>query len=230
MHRRVSTPLFAISCGLSLLLAGCATSPIPLAENFELTTQKKVRSAGHWELLSRDVVTQTRAFMENSGLASEVAYYVAEPEAASVFEKAFREFLITDMVQAGQPVSMNPGVPVHVTYDVQVVRHNSDRPHFVPGQFTMIATGLAAAYGVSTMHVDAQRLAVIGAAAGGDYLASINSGGPTNTEIILTTTLSSGGMYLARTTDVYYLENTDVGLFLKTPRVAPTRTFEVVAE
>ena len=45
----------------ALALAGCGSAPIPLAKNFEQTSQHKVRSAGHWELLSSDVVEQTRA-------------------------------------------------------------------------------------------------------------------------------------------------------------------------
>lgn len=229
MHRNGMSSL-AVLCSLSLFVVGCATSPIPLAENFELTTQKKVRSAGHWELLSRDVVAQTSSFMQSSGVASGMAFYVQEPANASEFDKAFKQFLITDMVQAGMPVSMNEHSAVKVTYETQVVRHDSDRPRFVPGQYTMVAAGLLAAYGVSTMHVDAQRLAVVGAAAGADYLASVNSGGPTNTELILTTTLSSGGMYLARKTDVYYLENADVGLFRKAAQHSAVRSFQVVAE
>ena len=35
------------------------------------------------------------------------------------------------------------------------------------------------------------------------------------TELILTTTVSRGGQYVARTTDVYYLENADTPLFLR---------------
>ena len=46
----------AVLAGAVATLAGCAyRSPIPLAENFELTVQPKVRSAGHWELVSHDV-------------------------------------------------------------------------------------------------------------------------------------------------------------------------------
>ena len=53
------------------------------------------------------------------------------------------------------------------------------------------------------------------AAAGGlDYANSINSGGPTATELILTTTVTRGGQYVARKTDVYYLENVDTPLFV----------------
>ena len=64
-------------------------------------------------------------------------------------------------------------------------------------------------------HLDAQLLGVLGLSAAADYGASINSGGPTNTEMILTTTVSRGGQYLVRKTDVYYLENADTPLFLR---------------
>jgi hypothetical protein len=48
-----------------------------------------------------------------------------------------------------------------------------------------------------------------------DYTASVYTGGPTNTEMILTTTVARGGQYLARKTDVYYLENVDAPLFMR---------------
>ena len=48
---------------------GCATRRQSLAENFELTVQPKVRSAGHWELVSRDVVAQTLATLDKAGVA-----------------------------------------------------------------------------------------------------------------------------------------------------------------
>ena len=229
--RQKGMPALAVLCCATLLAAGCSTSPIPLSENFELTSQQKVRSAGHWELVARDVIAQTSAFIDAQGIARDAAFFIEEAdEDASSFEKAFREFLITEMVQSGKTVSTQPGAAVKVSYDTQIIHHNSARPHFVPGLYTMIATGVAAAYGVSTMHVDAQIAAAIGAAGGLDYVASINSGGPTHTELILTTTLSSGQMYLARKTDVYYLEDADTNLFQKQVRPAPVRSFKVVAE
>src|SRR5690606_21658765 len=61
----------------ALALAGCGSAPIPLAKNFELTSQHKVRSAGHWELLSRDVVAQTRATLGQVGYGQESPLHVA---------------------------------------------------------------------------------------------------------------------------------------------------------
>ncbi|MCB1988034.1 MAG: hypothetical protein KDE69_06710 [Burkholderiaceae bacterium] len=206
----------AVLAGAVATMVGCATrAPIPLAENFELTVQPKVRSAGHWELVSRDVVTQTLATLDKAGVAPGTQLHVALPLNPSSFDLAFRDFLITKLVQSGAPVQQMPGQTLDVTYHAQLVRHNSERPHFIPGQFTMLAAGLMAAYGLRHEHIDAQMLGALGLTAAADYGASINSGGPTNTEMILTTTVARGGQYIARKTDVYYLENADTPLFMR---------------
>lgn len=72
-----------------------------------------------------------------------------------------------------------------------------------------------AAYGLRYEHIDAQLLAGLGLTGVADYAASINSGGPTHTEMILTTTVAKGGQFLVRKTDVYYLENVDTPLFMR---------------
>ncbi len=206
----------AVLAGAVATLVGCATrAPIPLAENFELTVQPKVRSAGHWELVSRDVVAQTLATLDKAGVAPGTQLHVALPLNPSSFDLAFRDFLITKLVQSGAPVQQMPGQTLDVTYHAQLVRHNSERPHFIPGQFTMLAVGLMAAYGLRHEHIDAQMLGALGLTAAADYGASINSGGPTNTEMVLTTTVTRGGQYIARKTDVYYLENADTPLFMR---------------
>lgn len=206
----------AVLAGAVATMVGCASrAPIPLAENFELTVQPKVRSAGHWELVSNDVVAQTLATLDKVGVAPGTQLHVALPANPSSFDLAFRDFLITKLVQSGAPVQQMPGQALDVTYHTQLVRHNSERPHFIPGQFTMIAAGLMAAYGLRHEHLDAQLLATLGLTAAADYGASVNSGGPTNTEMILTTTVTRGGQYIARKTDVYYLENADTPLFMR---------------
>lgn len=206
----------ALVAGAVAALVGCAAkAPIPLAENFELTVQPKVRSAGHWDLLSRDVVAQTLGSLERLGMPPATPLYVSAPPNASTFDLAFRDFLITELVQSGAAVMQAPGNALDVSYHTQVVRHNSDRPHFIPGQFTMLAGGLMAAYGLRHEHIDAQLLAGLGLTSAADYAASINSGGPTHTEMILTTTVTRGGQFLVRKTDVYYLENADTPLFMR---------------
>ena len=193
------------------LLSACTTSPIPVSENFPLTVQPKVRSAGHWNLLAKDVIAQTLDTLSKVG--STAPMYVALPEHASDFDRAFREFLITELVKAGRPVVQKPDNAIEVSYQTQVVQHLAYRPHFVPGGFTMLTAGLYAMYGLRTQSVDAKLLGGLGLAATADTIASVNSNGPTHTELILTTTVANGGRYLARKTDVYYVEEVDAGLF-----------------
>ncbi|MGL4435199.1 MAG: hypothetical protein ACRC2X_06775 [Giesbergeria sp.] len=160
-------------------------------------------------------MSQTLATLDKAGVAPGTPVHVALPSNPSAFDVGFRDFLITKLVQSGAVVQQMPGQTLDVTYHAQLVRHNSERPHFIPGQFTMLAAGLMAAYGLRHEHLDAQALGVLGLAVAADYGASINSGGPTNTEMILTTTVARGGQYIARKTDVYYLENADTPLFMR---------------
>ncbi|MBS0610218.1 MAG: hypothetical protein JSS19_12810, partial [Proteobacteria bacterium] len=166
---------WTVAAGTAFALAGCGSAPIPLAKNFELTSQYKVRSAGHWELVSRDVVAQTRATLEKSGYAPNTPLHVAAPAQPSAFDLGFRDFLITGLVQDGAAVQQSPGAVLEVSYNTQVVRHNSDRPHFIPGQFTMLAGGLMAAYGLRNEHIDAKLLATLGLTTAMDFANRINS-------------------------------------------------------
>ena len=64
----------AVLVGTAAMLTGCANAPIPVAENFQYTSQQKVRSAGHWELVSRDVVAQTLGTLNQAGAAGAPLY------------------------------------------------------------------------------------------------------------------------------------------------------------
>ena len=209
--------LMAISAGAAILV-GCASSPIPVSANFPLTVEPKVRSAGHWGQLSDDVVKQTLESLGKLGVSGNL--YVALPANATAFDKAFQNFLITDLVKSGRVVQQYPDKALEVSYQTQIVRHNSPRPHFVPGRFTMITAGLYAAYGLGLAPVGDKMVGGLHAAVAADYIASVDSGGPTATELILTTTIASGGRYLVRKTDVYYVEEEDTTLLqYKAPQV-----------
>ena len=210
--------LMALGAGAAVL-AGCASSPIPVSANFPITVEPKVRSAGHWNQVSQDDVKQTLESLNKAGASGNL--YVAKPVNASEFDKAFQNFLITDLVKAGRVVQVAPeGAALEVSYQTQVVRHNSYRPDFLPGRFTMIVAGLYAAYGLGYNPVGDKMAGGLAAAIGADYIASESSGGPTATELVLTTTITSGGRYLVRKTDVYYVEEVDAPLMqYKAPQV-----------
>lgn len=197
----------AALCCVVAALAGCAMSPIPVAENFPLTTQKKVRSAGHWNQLSQDVVAQTLVRLEKAGATPQTSLYVAMAPNAGDFDRAFHEFLVTELVQRGWSVLTTDNAALTVTYQSQIIKHNSERPRFVPGLFTSLTAGLYVLHNVTAA---AGSLLLAGAL---DYGSSANTGGPTHTELILTTTVAGNGRYVSRKTDVYYVEESDTSLF-----------------
>ncbi len=217
--------LLTLGCAAAVMV-GCATSPIPVSENFPLTVQPKVRSAGHWNLVSKDVAAQTLEMLSRIGTTT--GLHVSLPVNATTFDKAFREFLITELFKSGRVVQQTPDNALEVSYQVQLVRHESLRPHFVPGKFTMITSGLYALYGLHAQHLDVQLAGGLGLAAVADYVASVDSGGPTHTEMILTTTVATGGRYLARKTDIYYLQDEDAGLFRSFSNQYAAQTMKVV--
>lgn len=213
----------ALGCTVAVL-AGCAMSPIPVAQNFPLTTQKKVRSAGHWSQLSQDVVTQTIASLEKAGAKPQNTVHVASTLNPSDFDRAFREFLVTELVQKGWQVMPSPNADLTLSYEAQVVKHNSERPHFVPGLFTSLTAGLYVLHNASAA---AGGLMLAGAL---DYAASVQTGGPTHTELVLTSTVTGNGRYVSRKTDVYYIEESDTSLFNGLYRYTAGKNMKVVGE
>lgn len=228
--RRLKTPAIACFMLASLVLAGCGTAPIPVASNFDYSVQHKVRSAGHWNLMADDVVQQTLGTLQKNGVGSAAPVYVQLPTNASAFDRGFREFVLTKLVQSSVPVmESGASAELQLSYATQVVVHKSARPHYIPGQFTMLAGGLMAAYGLRTEHLDTKLVAALGLAGAADFANSVNSGGPTHTEVILTTSVSRGGQFVARKTDVYYLEDVDAPLFLSSSTY-PARQLKVVGQ
>lgn len=207
--------LGAVAMALAVL-AGCAQSPIPVSGNFELTEQKKVRSGGHWQLVSRDAVKETLKMLDGAGIPASAKLYVAPAEAQTAFDKAFQDFMTTELVRSGRFVSHDGQGSVKLTYKTQLVVHKSARPHFIPGIYTSVAAGISALYGMRNYHMDTQLLGGLALAGAADYGSSVGSGGPTHTELVLTTSASTVEQYLTRKTDVYYIEDADRGLFEKT--------------
>ncbi len=136
------------------------------------------------------------------------------------------------MVNQGLPVADSPQGAVEVSYETQVVHHASDRPYFVPGKLTALTGGVMV---VRSLAVSSPSPWVVGglglgAAAALDVAAG-HVAAPTNTELIVTTSIVSDGMFVVRKTDVYYVEDEDVELFMaKQPREIPIRDWKVVGE
>lgn len=130
----------AALCCVVAALAGCAATPAPLAENFPLTSQKKVRSAGHWNLLTHDVIEQTVAALGKAGATPQTTLFVPLAADSSQFERALHQFLITDLVQKGWHVLPSGNAMLTLNYQTQIVKHKSERPFNGPTPIELILT------------------------------------------------------------------------------------------
>jgi hypothetical protein len=211
---------FALAA-LGGLLAGCGTTAriaptaqVPEAENFQRVTQKKMKASQHWGMIADDAVGQTLISLEKNNSLQGRALYVPSPPSDSAFSRGFRNFLITGMVNRGLPVATTPGGAVKVDYETQIVRHVSDRYDYQLGSLTTLVTGLSVARNLA-QHAAKKTLAglALGVVAAGDVAAAQYTGGPTHTEIIVTTSITADNRFLMRKTDVYYAEDSDGALY-----------------
>lgn len=189
---------------------GCANQ-VPVAENFSTSTQKKLRATQHWDVIAADIVHDTaQALKHNDALSQRPVFVEAAPTGPTSFNRAFREFMISGLVNNGILVTENPGAAVIVKYNTQVVKHRADRKYS-----PLLSLGL-----VSKKLYEPNRSADHGS------VASILTDGPTDTELIVNTSIMDNGHYYMRKSSVYYVDGEDIRLFL--PQWAWTKDWKVV--
>lgn len=194
----------AALAGAVLALTGCASeAPVPYGANYAQPTQMKVRAAGHWDLMANDVVADTLGTLQRNGLSPKTPLYVALPHNPSAFDTVFHALVVTKLVQNGASVYNTPGQQLEVSYDAQVVHHNLQHVGGYDPQ---------APYGA-----DGRGYNGFGATIGdADYQPITAAGAPAYSEVLLTTTVLRQGQYVARKSNVYYVDNAAVGQFAKT--------------
>lgn len=221
--------------GLSLLAAGCSTLDVPRADNYQASGQKKVRAVHHWDVLAADVAARI-ADKISEWPAGEHPIYLSQSPAGS-FHQGFRKLLMARLLERGVALSTEPAaVQLHI--DTQVVQHDAAVQNSVGLPFTRLAAGVAVARDIA---VHAQSAAsgmaaglVLGAAldAASFHTDGSAAGGPTRTELLVTSTLEGGGRFLASTADMYYIERAEADLYRSALSQAPLpalTTWQVVA-
>ncbi len=212
--------------------AGCAQlQGVPSAEPFEAARLKKAKSAQHWDVIARDVAAETAALRDKAALQGKPLHVLAAD--GSSFSRAFQTLLVSRMVNQGLDVSTQAAGAITVRYEAQVVRHPDNRGGFyAPGSIAALAGGVLVA-----REIDIGNLSYGGKAAAGTALIAATELGtayarlhsPTNTEVLITTSLIDGTRYLMRKTDVYYVEDVE-GMLFERPFRAASRAVGVVGQ
>lgn len=177
---------------------GCANQ-VPVAENFSTTTQKKLRAPHHWDVIANDIVNETvNALKYNDAFNYRPVFVESGQTESTSFNRAFRNFIITGLVNNGISVTENPNQAIIVKYDTQIVKHRVGR------KYSPLLSNVL----VSRKVYEPGRSADFGAT------ASSLTDGPTDTELIVNTSIIEDNNYYMRKSSVYYIDGEDIRLFI----------------
>lgn len=227
----VGRPVLA-SLGLALLLAGvagCSTLDVPRAEAYPATGQHKARAVHHWDLLADDVAARIVAKVGAAG-ELKTAFHLM-PATGTPFNRAFGDLLLTRLVNQGMVIATVPNPESNggafIRYDAQVIEHATKGRNSSELPFTSLAVGLAVLRD-SWLHIPSTASGAAGALGmgvvadmSGRMLSGSAAGGPTRTELLVSSSLELGQRFLGRTSDIYYIEPDDVRLFIPPPPPPP---------
>lgn len=211
---------------------GCShLAGVPSAEPFPESTQKKAKSAAHWNIIAGDVAEQTASLSQHPELQGK-PLFVSPSSDNSEFSRAFQSMLISKLVNSGLSVATNPDAAIEVTYESQVVRHLAGQGDYQPGTLAALAGGVLVARQIVVSDVSPSGMAAGATAliAGADLLGSYaRLRSATNTEVIITTSLVNNKRFLMRKTDVYYVEDAE-GVMFEAPFRPQTKTLGVTGQ
>lgn len=217
-----------LKIGTSVVLAlmlvgggGCATpySEAPLATNFATTKQKQLQAGAHWKVIADDLAKTVSA---KAGSAQSI-YLTLPPKTA--FNQAFYGLILTSLVNQGVNVVKQPAAAdMTVDIDTQIVKFSANRPQYnYVGAPTALASGAWALHSAGPAHWATSQVlgGVAVAAVAVDALTWFHSefatGATPQNEIFVTVTASDKNRYLARTSTVYYVADSDQGLYAAAP-------------
>jgi hypothetical protein len=221
----------AIRSGLgllgALLMAGCAMpySPAPVPKNYPNSTQAKAQAAAHWMAITSHIEQQLLPTLKNG---SNRRLYVA-PAQATAFNQALTGQLITALVNDGQVVAKTADGALTVDIDTQVVEFSANRPQYkFSGERSALAVGAWVITGVQHTPAWMATVAIFGQDAYSWFHSAFASGATPKTEIIVTVSVSDAQRYVARSTSVYYVTDSDRSLYAAVPGGQPTsKTYTV---
>lgn len=193
----------------ALFMFGCAQAP--LSTSFPMTTQQKIQSVAHWNIVAEDVAEQISIGLTAKSAIARPVY--VEKNTSSPFNDGFYNMLLTKLLHKGiKTVATKEPNSLKIAYNSQVVYHKTRMQQPTTGKIVLLAGGVLVA---RALLMDAGPGGTIATLAGAATAASLmNEAGlfdiyTPNTEIIFTTSVLDGNQYMLRKTDCYYINFAD---------------------
>lgn len=234
--RAMGIPGIALSVTAALLLSACTravihtdapqmvapNNEVPVATNFPTSTQRKLQSGEHWNLIARDSAKAiNESFLKGAVCIPKSTecrpVFVRTPEYLTDFSRAFYNQLKTALVDNGVAVAKRnqPGA-IEMDIDVQTVKFTSNRPQYrYAGVANELGQGVWALRDVADMYPSDPSLSPSPPNVNADmwFRSQFASGQTPKSEIVVTLSLSDARNYLARSTNIYYVADSDTQLY-----------------
>lgn len=193
----------AVAAGLGMLLAACQSS-VPQAQNFPNQRQFIVMSMAQWQVLADWTVTQLGPSLPANRRIN------VHASSATAFSKSYAQFLATALVHRGFVVGPGDGVPT-MHFNVQVVDHG----YIAAAPLTFSLAGTLAGASTWVAFNNATKVVPLGAPPIGLAIGAMADAHrmflpqPTDSEIVVTTSLGNGAERYAGRSDVFYISGSD---------------------
>lgn len=209
----------AFIVGSIILFSGCSYkyTEVPLATNFESSTQKKLQSAHHWGVVSYDIAEEVmRRIGEDTSL------FVDKSQQQTEFSDAIYKLLKSSLVKKGATVSVDKAdTDALVSIDIQKIRFHGGRekPSRTFGIPTMLTAGVWALREIfqtsDTTGIVATSTATlaIGTDAYNWYNSEYALGLVPCSEVLVSVSVSKDNIYIANFSNVYYISDDDSDLY-----------------
>ena len=196
------------------MLTSCATQ-VPRALNSPSEPQAKLMAAQHWGGVAKDAVERTRWALSKKGVDLNTPLFISENN-NTVFDHAFRKYLISHFIEAGSVVVTNNTNALELKFDSQVIMHShAIRPNelgYKPGMLTAGAAGFWILRDVFDGFGSGKALKSLALAGAVDGYNATNPS-ETGVEVLLTTSITHQDKYIMLNADAYYIEKEESRLF-----------------
>jgi hypothetical protein len=175
------------------------TAQAPISSGYPLSTQYKMQAMAHWDQLADKVAKNCGAALDQFYPQDDVRVYVA-PLGTTPFAKAYRESLLTRLVDYGVPVSFEPEGAAVLEVSLDMVTHRRALDKTATGLRRALEPGFKQRKNSSGRYESAP---VVGEESG--YF----DGAPSNSEVQINSALAYRNAYLYRDSSIFYVNGSD---------------------
>ncbi|MCK4604809.1 MAG: hypothetical protein KAU41_09010 [Deltaproteobacteria bacterium] len=205
----MKTSVFAIA-----LIFLCSCSNVPKPASYPLSYQHKMQAAHHWDVLAEDVAKDVKLALQDpdalSGEQIDLGPIYLEQNKASLFGKVFDTLLITQLVNQKIELAKNKSNSLKLKYGTQIVKHcrNRHTSPLYPGEallLTVLGHGIYKAFSANS-----DALGLFAAAGAVEVINGLEHDWTVpHHEIVITTELTRNDSVIARTSNIYYINDAD---------------------